>query len=122
MIQPNFSSGNACGAVQLQSQIYNALESKQTHSRSTRSNTGLTNFVEWSRKNFPHGPISKPGFYKLSAAEMGKIYDDFTTKVIDHIRQQIACANMTAGGNIVKAIHHLFNLKLHREANMSDRS
>ncbi|EHA22993.1 hypothetical protein ASPNIDRAFT_37023 [Aspergillus niger ATCC 1015] len=96
----NSSQGNACGAVQFQSLIYKALEKSQENRPVTRR-AKLPAFADWARINFPCGPVAVPDVNGFQHCDMEEIYDTVAAKIIGHVRQEIDCANICAGKNIV---------------------
>ncbi|GKZ18725.1 hypothetical protein AbraIFM66951_009427 [Aspergillus brasiliensis] len=95
---------NACGAVQLQSLVYRALQHNQAIGPTTRSKVDLP-FAQWARQKFPNGPgQSMPTNTGLPVADMEKIYESIAIKIIGHIRREIACANICAGRGVVNRL------------------
>ncbi|GLA39582.1 hypothetical protein AnigIFM63309_007180 [Aspergillus niger] len=94
-------TGNACGAVQLQSLIYKKLQHNEGRGPVTRSKVNRP-FAQWARQIFPHGPISMPTNTGLPHADLQLIYKSAAIKIIGHIRREIACANICAGRSVVK--------------------
>lgn len=109
MIPANSSQGNACGAVQFQSLIYKALEKSQENRPVTRR-AKLPAFADWARINFPCGPVAVPDVNGFQHCDMEEIYDTVAAKIIGHVRQEIDCANICAGKNIVNVHHPLVAL------------
>ncbi|GLA11489.1 hypothetical protein AnigIFM62618_003785 [Aspergillus niger] len=96
-------TGNACGAVQLQSLIYKKLQHNEGRGPVTRSKVNRP-FAQWARQIFPHGPISMPTNTGLPHADLQLIYKSAAIKIIGHIRREIACANICAGRSVVKRL------------------
>ncbi|OJJ76163.1 hypothetical protein ASPBRDRAFT_203827 [Aspergillus brasiliensis CBS 101740] len=95
-------ASNACGAVQFQSLIYRALENSQVNRPVTRRSK-LPAFVDWARHNFPCGPVKAPG-REFPHCDMEEIYDTVAAKIIGHIRQEIDCANICVGRNVINRL------------------
>ncbi|GJP91364.1 hypothetical protein AnigIFM59636_011604 [Aspergillus niger] len=96
-------TSNACGAVQFQSLIYKALEKSQENRPVTRR-AKLPAFADWARINFPCGPVAVPDVNGFQHCDMEEIYDTVAAKIIGHVRQEIDCANICAGKNIVNKL------------------
>ncbi|PLB54953.1 hypothetical protein P170DRAFT_28139 [Aspergillus steynii IBT 23096] len=101
-------TSKAWGAVQLQCLAYHRVLQRQTNRSSRREGLRFIDvpFTQWAPGAFPYGPISlmDPGRVGIPLAVANEVYKELVTKIVGYIKQQIDCASVYVGGDLIKKV------------------